>query len=189
MTGLEFVSLGGWCLASHAIKLANLKKASYPFDWIFSNQSLIIDFLKNTEIFSMEHLTLKYEKTHHIKYGAIFNHHSPVTNDNDYQYFRRCVGRFRRLQNNRVCFVIVLGHHESIDELYMELSKTFQSFDLLVFEKTCGCRSITSFAWKENVKVFSIQSNNLWNDNNWDAHKDNDVALIVDALHEWNASK
>ncbi len=61
----------------------NMKKCSFPFDWIFSNPNMIIDFIDNDfKIFLDRNLHIPHEKntnskqsSGHIVYGGqIFNH-------------------------------------------------------------------------------------------------------------------
>ena len=54
-------SLGTLCHSSYFLKQSNLKMASYPFDWIFSNIDMIIDCIENN---FDKFLDKKYYKNH-----------------------------------------------------------------------------------------------------------------------------
>ncbi|MBA42492.1 MAG: hypothetical protein CMF62_00595 [Magnetococcales bacterium] len=102
---MYFVSLGFSCHTSYHLKKYGLKKESYPFDWIFSNPEIIIDclqndfleFLNKDNYESIEPYGTLTKVCKHKKYHPImFMHHDP-TNKEDYEYFKRCVTRFRNM--------------------------------------------------------------------------------------------
>jgi hypothetical protein len=98
-------SLGSVCQASHFLKKNDLKKTSYPFDWIYTNLDNVIECIENDfNIF----LDKKYyiDNTPHGCGHKIYNnpyhhiywrHRNPLVNDDDYKYVVRCVERFRSL--------------------------------------------------------------------------------------------
>jgi hypothetical protein len=97
-------SLGGMCHSSQILKRNNLKLCSYPFDWIFSNCDNIIHCIEdNFNIF----LDKSYYQDIHTKWNNnqcghkyynvnMFNHFDP-RNEKDYNYYVRCVDRFKNL--------------------------------------------------------------------------------------------
>lgn len=95
-------SLGTHCHTSTNIKNMGLKKMSFPFDWIFSNTDMIIDciaddfkiFLDKSHYVSM---SPEIRCTHNIYGSLMFNHHDPLKNVHEYEYFVRCVNRFKAL--------------------------------------------------------------------------------------------
>jgi len=38
----NFISIGEFCLSSYFIKTLELKKQSYPFDWVYSNINTVL---------------------------------------------------------------------------------------------------------------------------------------------------
>lgn len=98
-----FCSLGTLCHSSQLLKRNNLKKCSYPFDWIYSDCNTISHCLQNNfKIFLDKSY---YREINDMKCGhsyyhkRMFNHHNPL-NNKDYNYFLRCVDRFNKLLQN-----------------------------------------------------------------------------------------
>jgi len=110
-----YCSLGGICHSAQLLKINELKKASYPFDWIFSSMSMVKHCIEddfNTFLDKSQYsdyntnTTLRENQCEHKFYGkmvfngehsVIFNHHNPLSNESDYAYLERCVDRFREL--------------------------------------------------------------------------------------------
>lgn len=78
-----------------------IKKCSYPFDWIFSSTDNVIHCLEDDfKIFLDKSFYIPITDNicgHSYYHPKMFNHHNPLYNENDYQYFVRCVGRFKQL--------------------------------------------------------------------------------------------
>jgi len=110
-----YCSLGGICHSAQLLKINGLKKASYPFDWIFSSMSMVKHCIEddfNTFLDKSQYsdyttnTTLRENQCEHKFYGkmvfngehnVIFNHHNPLSSESDYSYLERCVERFREL--------------------------------------------------------------------------------------------
>ena len=116
-------SLGTVCHPASWAKRMNLKKCSYPFDWIFSDINMVIDCInddfkkfldRNNHIPSLKpkHKEKKNKSGHKIYGGSMFNHHN-ILDDEDYNYFTRCVQRFRTLINKdgNKLFMISIAMH------------------------------------------------------------------------------
>jgi hypothetical protein len=121
-----YCSLGGLCHSAQLLKINGFKKASYPFDWIFSSLPMVGHCIKDDfKIFLDKsqyidyntNMSLKQTQCEHKFYGKmlgntkhniIFNHHNPLSNENDYAYFERCVNRFLDLlkSNEQKNFVL-----------------------------------------------------------------------------------
>lgn len=99
-------SLGQNCHSGTLLKRNNIKLCSYPFDWIFSKCDNIIHCIEdNFKIF----LDKSYynalgdnccEHTYYYEKGCgtnMFNHFNPLDNENHYNYYVRCVDRFKCL--------------------------------------------------------------------------------------------
>lgn len=108
----QLISLGQNCNSAWYIKQVNLKKASYPFDWIFSSPQIIIDciddqfhkFLDKEHIFS----TNKGKSAgHNLYHNSLFNHRDALTEDN-FQYYKRCTNRFLSILNSQKPVVFIM---------------------------------------------------------------------------------
>ena len=115
-------SLGPFCHSSQILKQNGLKKCSYPFDWIFSSCDNIIHCLEDDfKIFLDQSFYNPISKTqcgHSYYHPQMFNHHNPLYNENDYQYFVRCVGRFKQLLVNpeHKLFTMIFVNKNNITE-------------------------------------------------------------------------
>jgi hypothetical protein len=96
----EFISLGNTCCTSYYLKEVGLKEVSYPFDWVFSSISMIRNCIKDDfETFldkSLMSLSDCNTKSGHSSYhDKLFNHKNPMKFETDYEYYQRCISRFR----------------------------------------------------------------------------------------------
>ena len=95
-------SLGGLCHSSQILKRNKLKVCSYPFDWIFSNTSMIIDCIEDEFVKFLDksyYINVSLLKCKHSYYSRdiIFYHHNPLKKRNHYNYYVRCADRFKQL--------------------------------------------------------------------------------------------
>ncbi len=140
-------SLGNVCQASTILKRNNLKLCSYPFDWIFSDCDTIIDCIQdNFNIFLDKSYYINISETQcgHSKYSNnMFNHHNPLTNVDHYNYYVRCVDRFKNLlqkQEHKLFFMIFSNRIDNIDNNFInnitdfnnKLSNYTSNYTLLV---------------------------------------------------------
>lgn len=97
-------SLGTLCFSSALIKSNNLKNCSYPFDWTFSNPNMIIDCIEDGfKIFLDKSYYININDTscgHSMYHPTMFFHRNPLIKEDDYNYYVRCVGRFKDLLSN-----------------------------------------------------------------------------------------
>jgi hypothetical protein len=123
-------SLGQLCHTGMLMKRNKLKLASYPFDWIFSNFKNIIHCIEDDfKIFldKSYYFTVCPSLAGHRLYDTsrhMFNHHDPLVNENEYQYFIRCVDRFRALlkYDKHKLFITIVPNlkeitNDTIDEI------------------------------------------------------------------------
>ena len=95
-------SFGTLCHSARILKRNELKICSYPFDWIFSNPNMIIDciedefvrFLDKSYYIDVAECTCRH---YYYTEGITFNHHNPLINEKHYDYYVRCVDRFKKL--------------------------------------------------------------------------------------------
>lgn len=122
-------SLGPRCHTACLLKNNHLKKASYPFDWIFSNIDMVIHCLEDrfTTFLDKSYFTIQNdtsESQQHSYYcesqdDHVFNHRNPLKPD-DYNYYVRCVERFNDLlktKDNKL-FVLFFLNYVKIDDAF-----------------------------------------------------------------------
>lgn len=119
-------SLGRLCHSSEILKRNNLKRCSYPFDWIFSNCDNIIHCIEDDfKIFLDKSYYNGIDGNHcehtYYKYGSnyMFNHYNPLNNIEHYNYYVRCVNRFKNLlqkQENKL-FIMLFDNIDNIENI------------------------------------------------------------------------
>ena len=119
---ITYISIGSYCVVANILKMYNLKDASYPFDWIFSNLNMVIDCLENNfkSFLDKTNYIDNSNIIEHKKYGQIYNHHNPFL-EKDYLYYTRCVQRLNEKINsdNKCIFVffqnsVLLKEHKQL---------------------------------------------------------------------------
>ena len=139
-------SLGTLCHGSQILKNNQLKKCSYPFDWIFSNCDNIIHCIEDDfKIFldKSYYVTISDKQCGHSYYNKhMWWHHNPLVNEDDYNYYGRCVNRFKELLQSHqrklfiMIFVNMVQMEESIKENILNFNEKFskytQNYKLLV---------------------------------------------------------
>ena len=93
-------SLGTLCHSTKIIMNNKLKLESYPFDWIYSNPKNVLHMIEDDfkTFLDKSFYISKNLRAGHKKYDDnLFNHHNPKDNEKQYNYFVRCVNRFRFL--------------------------------------------------------------------------------------------
>lgn len=103
----HFCSLGTICHTARMMQRVHVKRVSYPFDWIFTDDEIIIDILNDdfNKFLDKSYYTdvkNKYsERTcGHTFYHEDFFFHKNPRNEEDHLYYQRCVERFRDLTKN-----------------------------------------------------------------------------------------
>jgi hypothetical protein len=115
-------SLGWLCHSCQILKRNMYKTCSYPFDWIFSSIYVIIDCLEdNFNIFldKSYYINISESQCGHSKYSYnMFNHHNPLTNQDHYNYYIRCVQRFKTLlkKPEHKLFLMTFVNLDSVNE-------------------------------------------------------------------------
>jgi len=120
------IPLGSQCFTAFFFKNNNLKKTSYPFDWIFTNPTIIMDILNdNFNIFlDKKYYVIKDENINQNKHSLylpdlmMFNHRNPYK-DEDYSYYTRCVNRFNNTlhKKEKKLFILTSLRNEISNEL------------------------------------------------------------------------
>lgn len=142
------ISLGTRCITAEQLKVLNLRKFSSPFDWIAVNIDAISSCLNDdfTDYLDTSKYIPLYNNpsnngTGHSVYGeAMFLHHNPMKNPDDYQYLIRCVKRFRHVLDAKEFKLFIntrIFFNDSIDlsygaEVYEALKKKTNNFTFVV---------------------------------------------------------
>ncbi len=98
----HFISLGTLCHPARMMQRIHVKNVSYPFDWMFSDENVIIDILNDDFNKFMDKsyygdVKNKFsERTcgHSLYHEDFFFHKNP-RNEDDYLYYQRCINRFK----------------------------------------------------------------------------------------------
>lgn len=112
----EFVSLGQNCSSAWYLKQAGLKRASYPFDWLFSSPQIVADCLDHGFASFLDPALVRPKPGdanaagHALYHASLFNHRNPLRSAEDQAYYRRACERFDTLLASRrpVVFVVTL---------------------------------------------------------------------------------
>lgn len=172
-----FCSLGHLCHASALLKKAGLKKMSFPFDWIFSDLSIVCRCIEDDFVTFLDksHYTrLNDNQCAHNKYHpCMFNHHNLLNNQGHYEYFVRCVARFKALlasDKNKV-FVITSTNNNITDTIDLtklhDFNNTLKKYTTnyriaYIYQRVSNVstrtqsHSITTI--DENIDVFDIRT-------------------------------
>jgi hypothetical protein len=123
----NFCSLGTLCHSSLLLKRTKLKKESYPFDWIFSDYNIIIHCISdNFKIFLDKSYYININKNkcgHSYYHEKMFNHHNPLKIE-DYNYYNRCVERFKKLLKSSESKLFVMMYvNKDTKEIRNEIKK------------------------------------------------------------------
>lgn len=166
-------SLGPFCHSANILKQNNLKECSYPFDWIFSNNKNIIHRIKNKfNIFLNKayYTNISNNRCGHLYYNKdLFRHHNPLINENDYNYFVRCVNRFKDLLHNKghKLFITILVNNDSINKKIIKniikfnkkLSIYTSNYTLLVvLHLKNKQQNYHTFKYKDNIHFLELHT-------------------------------
>ena len=198
-------SLGCMCHSSQILKRNNLKLCSYPFAWIFSNCDNIIHCIEdNFNIF----LDKSYYQDIHSKWNNnqcghkyynvnMFNHHDP-RNEKDYNYYVRCVDRFKNLlqKQQHKLFIMIFVNMNNIDEYIKnkiidfnnKFSKYTSNYTLLViFHIPNKEQNHNIFTYNDNINFLELHTLSVSNglefvNNNDNIYLDN----IINSKYNFN---
>lgn len=173
-TSIKYVcSLGTYCQSAQIIKDLNLRSGAFPFDWVFSNPSIIRSCLKDD-------FTTFLDKTHYIDiqdkwnnnqcghyiYGPNFFNHKDPRHDIDYNYYVRCVERFRNIlkaEESKLFMIIYNNLHNltqdmknDILELNDHLSKKTTNYKILVININHASNQMYNFTSESNVDFLEV---------------------------------
>jgi hypothetical protein len=179
-------SLGSICHSSQILKNNNLKNCSYPFDWIFSNYNNIIHCIEddfNCFLDKSKYISINTSQCGHSYYNKqMFFHHNPLNNENDYNYYTRCVNRFKKLLQNEEhkLFIMIFVNIENIEENVkndiINFNNKFQKYTknytlLCIFHipnKQCNHHNFTHIYNIDFLELHTLSMSNGVNFNNDD---------------------
>lgn len=127
----EYIGLGQNCNASWYIKASGNKRASYPFDWVFTTPEIILDMLGDDfEAFLDRSKFIPHgtDAGHERYHEWFFGHRNPASSDKDHDYLKRCVERWnaRMASKEPIVFVtIVLNEFEKRKRWRIGFTKGF----------------------------------------------------------------
>jgi hypothetical protein len=142
----KLVSLGQNCNSSWYLKETGNKEASYPFDWIFSSQKIVVDAINDRfeSFIDKENIISLGEKAgNKLYHNSLFNHRNPISSDEDYFYYKRAIERFLDLidRGDSTVFVITVvnefekrkgWHNGFIDSMMPDFPQDLDSFSELI---------------------------------------------------------
>ena len=103
-TEFEYIGLGQNCNASWYLKETGLKKASYPFDWIFTTPEIICHMIEDDfkTLLNKQHLVpLGMDAGHKVYHASFFGHRNPASSNSDFEFLERCVARWNRMMDEK----------------------------------------------------------------------------------------
>ena len=163
-------SLGSLCHSSQILKRNKLKLCSYPFDWIFSNCDNIIHCIEdNFNIFldKSYYINVSESQCGHSKYHSeMFNHRNPLNNINDYNYYVRCVDRFKILlqkQEHKLFIMICVNIDEDTKIKMIEFNNTFSQYTynytlLIIFHIPNKEQNHHIFTYNDNIHFLELHT-------------------------------
>lgn len=111
----HFCSLGTLCHTARMMQRVHIKPVSYPFDWLFTDENIIINILEDNftkfldKSFYCDVKNKFSDRTcgHKLYHEDFFFHKNP-RNDNDYEYYLRTIDRFKKMLRdpNEKLFII-----------------------------------------------------------------------------------
>ena len=103
----QFCSLGTLCHTARMMQRIHVKNTSYPFDWMFTDEEVLIDilgddfnkFMDKSYYGEVAHKFGDRCAGHSLYHEDFFFHKNP-RNQDDYEYYQRCIDRFKGLLVN-----------------------------------------------------------------------------------------
>ena len=171
-------SLGSLCHSSQILKRNRLKIYSYPFDWIFSNCDNIIHCIEdNFNIFLDKSYYIgiddnRCEHTYYYNKGCginMFNHFNPLNNSEHYNYYVRCVDKFKKLlqKQEHKLFIMIFPNMINIDEniknKIIEFNNKFSKYTsnytlLVIFHIPNKENNRNIFTYNDNINFLELHT-------------------------------
>mgnify|MGYP003874596399 CR=1 FL=1 len=164
--------MGFNCHVSQFLKTYNLKVASYPFDWIMSDLNVVQKSIEdNFKDFLDKNLYVnlnRIDRCGHKTYcDNMFVHHNPLSNEQDYLYFNRCVDRFRDLfkkKRKKLFIISIINGEQGVgDNISEDLIQKFIAFNDFLKNHTSNFHLliIINYPCKKSNRNRTTEINNL----------------------------
>jgi hypothetical protein len=147
------VSLGCACNTSLYLKELGLKLFSLPYDWIFSNLNMIQHTIEDDfkSLLDLDLINSKKPKQagHSYYHNRLFNHHNPKDNQNDYNYYQRCIAKFKTMlgSSDRKLFIhTIYQEPEKYYRHFLEFNSNFKKVNFEIEDAikfNCFLKSLT----------------------------------------------
>tara|TARA_B110000967_G_C18893971_1_gene569287 strand:+ start:717 stop:1361 length:645 start_codon:yes stop_codon:yes gene_type:complete len=194
-----YCSLGFHCHSTQLLIRNNLKKESYPFDWIFSSIFIVLDCLENDfsklidkrfyiDYHNQNNKTNQNNKINQNQCGHsyyksnLFPHHDMRKIDN-YMYLLRCIRRFKnicKMKEPKIFFITIIDIqlmtkiHENMTNLKNMLDKKTTDFTLVCFVFTNNQDSNHHYTEiNDNIHIVYINVTSSSNGLEFENEKDN----------------
>jgi hypothetical protein len=209
MTGLDVevnyaCSFGPSCHAANILKRNNIKVCSYPFDWIFSNPDIIShcvedgfkNFLDKTNYATKSKWQCK--NTYYNKKKVMFNHYNPLINEAHYDYYVRCVDRFKDLlkkKEHKLFVMLVMNKNDFNDSIKNDIIKFNDKFSnhtsnytLLVICNVLGKKENNhKFTYSNNIHFLELDTLSS-SQGSWYENQDDNIYLdnLIKSKYNFN---
>jgi hypothetical protein len=195
-------SLGPLCHSSKLLKNNNLKKCSYPFDWIFSDCNNIIHCLENDFKFFLDksyYTRISDNQCGHSYYHpSMWWHHNPLNNENDYNYYIRCVNRFKQLlkYEEHKLFVMIYINMDNVEDIHkndiINFNRKFYRFTknytlLVIYHIQNKKKYHHTITHQDNIDFLELHTLSSSNGVNFTNNNDNDyLNNIINTTYNFN---
>ncbi len=165
------ISLGEFCHTSTLMKEIKIKKFSGPFDWILISNNNILDCLadnftnfsdKKYYIDNTTAINKNNTAGHSLYRNNMFYHHDPRKND-DYQYFIRCVNRFKEVIKTPHKKLFIQMIHYNIDAVdnfnYHTLNRYYENYKTYITNFNILFIVNKSTGYQNSQVIFDHQDN------------------------------
>lgn len=191
MTDVKIISFGYRCSGATLLQNLELKHESYPFDWLVSKLNVIehcietnfIEFLNvdnyitlNTKTYNtidnqtyfildeISQINTFYDKNtdHHLTYdyNLAISHHN-MSNNDDYEYYKRCIKRLYELletdNNKNYIYLHPLMGMNDFDNKKDEILTLFEHFNNFILTKTKNIFGLYFILVRNNDDIKSIK--------------------------------
>lgn len=163
-------SLGLRCHPAMLLKNNEFKKCSFPFDWVLSEPKVIIDCLENNFSNFLDKSNYISRTTrlcgHKLYHEKFFRHRNPMINNEDYEYYNRCVSRFKKLlekKDNKLFVIFFINnsyndYKDSLIKLNETLKKYTENFTLLSINNIRNKKQSYKIIKNENIHLLEINT-------------------------------
>jgi hypothetical protein len=173
-------SLGKMCHCAGILQRNGLKLCSYPFDWTFSECNTIIHCLEDDfkifldKSYYVDNITRNHGECKHTYYDVdsetcTFYHHNPIIKIDDYNYYIRCVNRFKKLLQCTLpkLFIRIIINKDNIDDndknKIIDFNNKFSNFTsnytlLIIFNICNKNENYHEFTYNNNIHFLELHT-------------------------------